>query len=363
MPTTMFKYNLNMVEGLYFELVETPEDKEYFVKFLEQKNGQFDEIYSVGLKQGHWGKINRKYLSDYFVQIWDGEILLESISVLDYIKGKKVFISFESKSLGDTIAWVPYCLEFQNKYNCEVVVSTFLNDMFESVYPELTFIPRGEVVYNIAAMFRLGWYWHDDFEPTNPVTIPLQHSACNILHLPFKEICPRIVFTPKKRPLYQKYIAISTNATSQCKHWYYWQELVNELIKKGYMVLEVSKEGNSNIKGLIDFSDRSTDNLMNIIHHAEIFIGLGSGSSWLSWALKKQVVMICNFAEEGHEFTSNCIRITDKSVCHGCWNNPNKRFDRGDWYWCPEHKGTDRQYECHKVLTADRVLDKIKHLI
>jgi autotransporter strand-loop-strand O-heptosyltransferase len=359
----MLKYNLNIVDGLYFELIETPEDKEYLVQFLEKKSGQISNLYSVKLKKGNWGKINKKYLSDYYIKIWDGSDLLESISVLEYIRDKKVFITFESKSLGDTLSWVPYCLEFKKHYDCEVVVSTFLNDMFESEYPELTFVDRGTVVYNIVGMFRLGWYWHDDFEPANPVTIPLQQTACNILHLPFKEIRPRMSFRPDSRPIEDKYIAISTNATSGCKTWGYWQELVTALNNNGYKVYEVSKEGNNSIRGLIDIPDRNTQVLMNTIYHSEFFIGLGSGSSWLSWALKKQVVMICNFSDREHEFMMDCIRITDNSVCNGCWNNPKHRFDRGDWNWCPEHKGTDRQFECQKTITAERVINTIKRLL
>lgn len=362
------KYNLNIIDGLYFELTDAVEGKEYFVQFLEKKNGELKNLYSATLKKGHWAKLNKKYLSDFIIEVWDKsdatkEVIIERISLIDYIKDKKVFITFESKSLGDTLAWVPYCLEFKKKYNCEVVVSTFLNDMFESEYPELTFVGRGVVVNNIVGMFRLGWYWHDDFEPSNPVTVPLQQTACNILNLPFKEIRPRMSFRPDKRPIDNKYVAISTIATSGCKTWYYWQELVDALISNGYMVYEVSKEGNDSIKGLIDIPDRSTQILMNTIHHAEFFIGLGSGSSWLSWALKKQVVMICNFSDKNHEFTTDCIRIVDESVCNGCWNNPNFKFDRGDWNWCPIHKGSNRQFECQKSITSDRVIKEIQHLL
>ncbi len=357
----MFKYNLNIVDGLYFELQDTPEDKEYLVKFLERKNGETKQLYSVNLKKGHWGKLNKKYLSDFIIEICDGDVVLETISLLNYIRGKKVFITFESKSLGDTLAWVPYCLEFKKQYNCEVVVSTFLNDMFESEYPELTFVGRGVSVYGIVGMFRLGWYWHEDFEPnTLPQTIPLQQAATNILNLPFVEICPRMSFRPDPRPISQKYIAISVNATSGCKTWPHWKELIKYLTKdKGYVVVDVSKEG-TNIEGVTPVFDKSTQNLMNLIHHSEFFIGLGSGSSWLAWALKKHVVMICNFSEYGHEFTTNCTRIIDTSVCHGCWNNKNFKFDKGDWNWCPIYKGYDKHFECQRAITPERVIEEIK---
>jgi hypothetical protein len=28
--------------------------------------------------------------------------------------------------------------------------------------------------------------------------------------------------------------------------------------------------------------------------------------------------------------------------------------------WCPEHEDTPRQFECHKLITSDFVIDKIK---
>jgi hypothetical protein len=75
--------------------------------------------------------------------------------------------------------------------------------------------------------------------------------------------------------------------------------------------------------------------------------------------------MISNFTEDWHEIDlsiSDYIRITDKSVCHGCWNLVGKeyKFDYNDWYWCPRHKDTDRQFECHKSIKPEMVFEKIK---
>jgi autotransporter strand-loop-strand O-heptosyltransferase len=88
--------------------------------------------------------------------------------------------------------------------------------------------------------------------------------------------------------------------------------------------------------------------------------------AWLAHALGKKVVMISNFSEDWNEFDlslDDYIRITDKSVCHGCWNQIDieHSFDSGDWYWCPKHKNTERQFECHKSITVDDVMEKIKH--
>lgn len=350
----MFNYKLFLIDGLYFELLDAPEDKVYHVKFLDGDK----VIYESHLSKGMWAKSSRKYLSNYFVEIWDGDVLVKKIDFLEHIRGTRVFISFESKSLGDTIAWMPYCLQFKETYGCHVVVSTFLNDLFESVYPELEFVGRGVVVNNIVAMIQIGWFWDKNMEPEHPATIPLQKSATNALNLPFQEIVPRIHYVPKERPTDQKYIAISVRSTAHLKHWDYWQELVDYLNQQGYAVYEVSKEP-CDLKNIIQEQDKSFENVMNILHHAEFFVGLSSGISWLAWAMKKTVVMIANFTEEDHEFTINCIRIRNTNVCNGCWNNPMFKFDKGNWWWCPEHEDTHRQFECHKSITAAMVIDEI----
>lgn len=354
----MLRYHLYMIKNIYFELLEAWEDKDYLVKIMEEKNGERTQLYAATLKPGSWCRSDRAYLGDYFIEIWDGDELKETIDVVKHVTSLKVFISFESKSLGDTLAWLPYCLAFKEKHGCDVTVSTFLNELFVDEYPELEFVPRGEVVNGIMAMFELGWYWDDNKEPEVPNTIPLQKAATNTLNLPFVELKPRMAFRPKERPIEEKYIAVSTRSTSQAKHWDHFGSLINMLAERRYKIVDVSLEG-ADFANLEHIEDRSSENLMNYIHHAEFFIGLGSGSSWLAWALDKHVVMICNFSEDGHEFTGNCTRITDTTICHGCWNKEMFKFDKGNWDWCPEHENTNRQFECHKLIKPETVLDII----
>lgn len=357
----MLKYNFHLIDGLYFELLDTLQDKEYHVKFVEEKDGHSLTMYETDIKKGMWTKIPRKYLGDYWVEIWDKGFLRKKISFLEHMKDKKVFISFESKSIGDTIAWMPYCQKFKETYGCEVVVSTFMNDWFEDIYPELTFVPRGFVVNNIIAMIEIGWFYESDKEPVNPATIPLQKAATNILNLEFEEVLSKIHFVPKERPIEEKYICIATHSTSGLKYWTNegWQELINHFIVEGYKIIEISKD-DTNFENCLKLDDKSIPNTMNYIHHSEYVIGLSSGLSWLSWALGKQVVMISNFTEKDHEFTINCVRIYDEQICHGCWNNPKFKFDKGNWWYCPEHEDTPKQFECHKLITATKVIDEIK---
>ena len=334
-------------------------DAMFEIKFFDEKGTCH---YNNKTESNRWFRLNREYFTKWNTKVWeDGTLIYDDI--LSF-KDKKVFISFESSSLGDTIAWIPYVLEFKKQHGCEVVVSTHKNFLFENVYPELEFVKPGSTVSGIHGMYRLGWFYEVNKEPEMPNTIPLQKAATNILGLKFEEIQPRIDYKIGNRPNEGKYVTIATNSTSGCKFWTKegWQELINHLHSLGYKVINVSKEKNP-FKNAEQIRDTSMENTMNVIHHSEFFIGLSSGLSWLAWGMGKHVVMISNFTEPDHEFTSNCTRIVKLDVCNGCWNNPIYKFDKGDWDWCPVHKGTKRQFECHKTITSKMVIDQIQHLL
>ena len=346
------------VNNPHFEILGEGSDV-YNVKF-------FDETgfchYQSNLKPNNWSKLNREYFTNWTTKVWNKDVLVYE-NTLDY-EGKKVFIAFDSNSLGDSVAWIPYCLEFKKKHKCTVIVSTFWNKLFKKVYPELEFVEPGSVVHGLHGMYTLGWFYNKDKEPELPNTIPLQKTATNILGLDYTEIKPNIYHRIDVKPYYGKYVVIATNSTAGCKFWTKeaWQKLINYLIEKGYKVINVSKEDNP-FDGVLKIRDTSIEHTMNVIHHSEFFIGLSSGLSWLAWALGKHVVMISNFTTPDHEFTSNCTRIINLDVCNGCWNNPLFRFNAGDWDWCPVNKGTPKQFECHKSITSDMVIKQIQHLI
>jgi len=348
------KVNINQhfIEQPFLEITGNS-DAIYHVKFYDENNNLYHQD---RIKTNHWVRLNRRYYTKWRTEVWENDTLIYK-NILN-LSNKKVFISFDSSSLGDNIAWMPYCLEFKKKHNCHVIVSTFKNFLFKDVYPEIEFVEPGSVVPNIYAQYKIGWFYNSDSEPALPNTVNLQKCATNILGLDYQEIRPRISYQVGNN-LYGKYVTIATNSTSGCKFWTKegWQEVINHLVDNGYSVINVSKEGNF-FNNCSQIEDSSMENTMNIIHHSEFFIGLSSGLSWLAWALNKQVVMISNFTEDDHEF--ECIRITNKNVCHGCWNNPNFKFDKGDWNWCPIYKNTNRQFECHKLITSSKVIDEIK---
>lgn len=352
------KFNINYIDGAFVEITGGEENAAYSISFIDKKDNKV--VHSDTIRSNCWVRTSRTYFTDWRIEIRSGKNVY--ISDLDF-KEKRVYIALDSKSLGDTLAWFPYVEEFRKKHDCKVVVSTFHNNFFRKTYPQLEFIEPGEVAHNIVAKYLIGWFYNTNMEPNHPVTVPLQKASSDILGLEYKEIVPDIHFVPKQRPYEEKYVAIATASTAGLKYWTGegWSQLIKYLKSEGYRVVHISKEGTD--LDVEQLQDTSMENTMNVIHHAEFLVGLSSGLSWLAWAMRKKVVMISNFTESDHEFQTNCIRITDKSVCHGCWNNPKFTFDKGDWNWCPKHKGTERQFECHKVIKAETVIERIKHLL
>ena len=362
--TELFKLdNIDFIQHFvktpFFE-IKGNSNKNFKIDFFDSLGSL---IYTNTVKSNTWVKLNRQYLTEWkTVVTCDGNVVYENNFNLN---NKKVFITFESKSIGDTIAWFPYVEEFRKKWNCKLIVSTFWNKFFKKIYKDIEFVDPGTTVHNLYAMYSIGWFYNNDMEPELPSMIPLQKTITNILGLEFKEIKPNIYYRIDINPYSKKYITICTESTAQLKYWNNptgWQELVDYLIGLGYDVVNVSKN-TTGLNGVKDIKDTSIENTMNVIHHSEFFIGLSSGLSWLSWAINKHVVMISNFTNDDHEFTTNCTRISNHNVCNGCWNNPKFKFDKGDWNWCPEHKDTPRHFECHKSITSKMVIDKIQHLL
>ena len=345
----IYKY---FIERPFLE-IKSAVESEFKVQFIDENDiCQYENT----IPSNSWVKLNRQYFTPWRIKVFElGEL------IYDYrlsLKGHRVFITITSSSLGDTIAWVPYVLEFKKKHECEVILSTFWNKLLDM--PEVELVEPGTRVENIFAQYNIGWYYDSNREPALPNTVKLQQAATNILGLEFSEIKPKLKYEIGENK-YGKYVTIATNSTSGCKFWTRegWQEVINFLHENGYKVINVSKENNP-FDNCEKIDDISIENTMSVIHHSAFFIGLSSGLSWLAWALGKEVVMISNFTDEDHEF--ECIRIVKKDVCHGCWNERGVLFDAGNWNWCPKHENTPRQFECHRSISHIDVLKKLVFL-
>ena len=184
--------NVNYIKGPFVEILNS--SGEFEVSFIDKKTGRLQHKGTI--TENHWIKASKSYFIDWSISInknSDEEIYNVDLD----LKDKKVFICFDSSSLGDNLAWIPYVDEFRKKHNCHVICSTFWNSLFEKEYPEVEFIPRGLPANNISAQYNIGWYYENgevniNNNPTNFRLRPLQQTASDILGLEHKEIKTKI---------------------------------------------------------------------------------------------------------------------------------------------------------------------------
>jgi len=348
---------ISYLEGPKVEIKGTT-SKKYLIEFLDESD---NIVHSSEISTNMWTHCSRKYYTKWKIRV-NGKILDEF-----NLENKAVMISLESKSIGDTLAWVPYAVEFQKKHNCQVYLSTFHNEWFQGLkeYENINFITPGTAL-PCFVIYRIGWFRDDkggwrkfDSYPNQLNLIPLQKTATDILGLEFKEINFGVKIKDTKRKIKEKYVVFGPQATSGCKEWTYenWSELSKLIIEKGYKVITLTSTP-YHLDNVTNYSKKSWSDVMNLLYNSEFFVGLGSGLSWMNWALNKKTYMIANFSEDGHEFTSNVVRISNDR-CIKCWNDPVLVFNPGDWDWCPVYKGTELQHICQKSITPEMVFNSI----
>jgi autotransporter strand-loop-strand O-heptosyltransferase len=245
--TKDYTYIRHYVNQPYFEIQGTTENK-LNIKYYDDNNSI---VYQNELPTNSWIKLNKEYFTNWRTTVEEnGEVIYDE--TLD-LKNKRVYISFGSKSLGDTMAWIPYCEVFRKKHGCQLIVSTFLNSLFKEQYPEIDFVEPGELIPNIHAQYNLGWFYNEDGKfdtnkhPNDFKKIPLQKTATDILGLDYEEVRPllNLPITPKK-----KKIGIGFHSTSQAKYWNNpdaWQSVIDHLSAFEYECIISSKEGDGDI--------------------------------------------------------------------------------------------------------------------
>jgi autotransporter strand-loop-strand O-heptosyltransferase len=361
------RIEINFVDGPFVEVLGSDEQN-YKVDFID-----FDKdetVFSTNISNNTWARSNRKWFTNWMIEITssNGSKFQHKFDA----KGRRVYIVFESSSVGDTLAWLPYVEEFRKEHQCEMIVSTFMNHLFKDQYSEIEFVDPGISVHNLYALYRLGIFYNEDGidynrHKTDFKKTSLQECATDILGLSFKEIRPRL---KKSEPIKSKkpYVCIATHSTAQSKYWNNsdgWQQVVDYVKSIGYDVYLLSKEqdgymGNKNPVGVITTNKKTLEEIIPLLLGSKGFIGLSSGITWLSWALNVPTVMISGFSEPYQEMM-DVERVINEDVCHGCFAR--HLFDKGDWNWCPDHKGTERQFECSKSITFEMVRPKIDKIL
>lgn len=326
------------------------------------------------------GRVNssKRYFVRFRIEVWqqDKSIFSHDYSTVD----RDILIQFPVGTLGDTLGWFPYAVKFKKRHpDCQLTcgMGEKLIPLFRDAYPDITFVTHEEIKpENYYATYSIGLFFDDKdciFQPCDFRYVGLHRTAGYILGVDPTEIPPRITLADDSRPIAEPYVCIAAQSTTQSKYWNNpngWREVVKFLKEAGYRVICVDQKPTHGT-GIVwnhiphgaedETGDKSLMERARWIKHAEFFIGLSSGLSWLAWALGRPVVLISGFTHPLNEFATP-YRVINYHVCNGCWNDPQHRFDHKDFLWCPRHKDTPRQFECSRLITADQVMATIKQI-
>jgi glycosyltransferase involved in cell wall biosynthesis len=353
------KIEINYTDGAHLSITGGNVDTRYSFDFIDDDTD--DSLYSGTMKTNEWSKCLIKRYVPYRIKVnVDSKLILDQKLNL---KNKEVLICLDTKSLGDCIAWFPYVEEFRKKHGCNVTCATNWSSLFQDNYPDLKFCGL-QWSGNFYAIYIVGCYPDTHRSLFNYKDVSLQRLSSSILGINHKEIKPNIVIKNTDRKIEQKYVCFATQSTAQAKYWNNptgWQETCDYLNSIGLKPVLIQAEKEDRFNNIINLSgDKDIQETINLLYNCEFFIGIGSGLSWLSWAIKKHTILVSGFSLPRSEFFTP-YRVINTNVCNGCWNEHD--FDRGDWNWCPRQKGTPRQFECSKEISSQMVIDTINKLI
>ena len=315
-----------------------------------------------------------KYYVNYLVELWkDGTKILTH--ALD-LKGKNVKIVFPVAGvLGDILAWFPYAEAFRQKHGCNVycMVREEHAGIFRPAYPEMRFVAPGESPPDCYATYYMGAYSDKKYSPVEHNLAGLSGCIPYILGLERKELRP--VLTPcRERLIPEPYVCIGAQSTAQRKYWNNprgWDVTVEYLKSLGYRVLCIDRKSADPVDiypnvmpaGAEDFTgDLPLQQRIDLLGHADFFVGLSSGLSWLAWGAGIPVVLISGFTLPQTEFYTP-YRVIQYHSCYGCWNDNRVEILNTDRLYCPRHGGTKRMFECSRFITPEFVCKTIDRLM
>jgi autotransporter strand-loop-strand O-heptosyltransferase len=342
-------------------------DQPWRVRLSDLDTGNI--LFQTDIKEGRVNS-SKRYFVRFRVEIWQGKQLRLSH---DYdAADREVLIQFPIGTVGDTLGWFPYAVKFKDKHHCRLTcgMAEKLIPLFQDAYPDITFLPHEEIkTEDYYATYCMGLFFDDKdcvLQPCDFRYVGLHRTAGYILGVDPTEAPPCIAIADDSRPIPEPYVCIGVQSTTQAKFWNNptgWFEIVRFLKSAGYRVICIDQKPVHGA-GLIfnhipngaedETGDRPLNERARWLKHADFFVGLSSGLSWLAWATGTPVVMISGFSHPLNEFATP-YRVINYHACNGCWNDPNLRFDHSDFLWCPRQKDTPRQFECTRLITVDHV--------
>ena len=190
--------------------------------------------FEVELPPGHWGRTFKRYLAPWRIELADASGALALSHRFD-LQDRSVGVFIDSRSLGDTLAWVPQVERFAAAHpTAHVYLSHYWPDLgLTSDRPNVEFVDPGTELPDLYATWKIGYFLGDEMpnrHRSDPRRMPLAQVPCDILGFEYEERRPRLRPASRARPRPGRYVCIAMASTAGCKLWHYpggWQRIVD----------------------------------------------------------------------------------------------------------------------------------------
>ena len=238
------------------------------------------------------------YFQRFRVEVWKDD---EAVFSHDYdCRDREVLIRINGAALGDTIGWFSYAVKFQAQHGCRLTcaMASTLIPLLRDAYPDIAFVEPDKVepgryyaTYHLGVSFREGG---QAFQPCDHRLVGTHRAAAYALGVDPADAPPRIALADETRPIPEPYVCIAAQSTLQAKYWNNpdgWAEVVAFLKESGYRVICIDRQAQYGRLNRIpdgaedETGDRPLQERARWLKHADLFVGLASGLSWLAWAV------------------------------------------------------------------------------
>lgn len=365
------------IEGLRLDFnaglrLKVPPD-EWHVRIGDYTSGQifFDADFSGGVLRSL-----EQYCIPWVVEAW-----LDGRSVFQHLwdcEGQKVCLYIDGSlpeqppPLGEAVQMLSVARAFGREHDCKLAVrpGIALSALAHRCYPEFEIVEA--VPEDAYATYHLGTFNEEYFSaPMDGLAAPWQEYARELLALRgLPEMDAWLPSAPRPAGLESPYVCVAVQASGAGKCWLRpggWDEVVAYLRGLGYRVLcldrdRVTDEDGYHIEmptGAEDFTgNRPLEERLDMLAYADMFIGVSSGLAWLAKAARCPVVLISGITLPYTEFYTP-YRVSNRHVCRGCYNDLRFPWNKER---CPRHRGTERELECSKGITAEQVIFEIERV-
>ena len=253
-----------------------------------------------------------------------------------------ICIRFDTKALGDTIAFMSAVRVFHDKYGkkCRIIVSTYMNYLFEDEFPDIVFMSPSDKMRNADRVYCIRD--HTDPQPKysriSYLDTELVDTAYDILGINKPKECDisrmNLVSSMKIKVALDKFVVITEVTSTRLKDFKgNWQIICDHINSLGYAVVVIGKEytfleSRCKLKGhnlsVFDVTgENDLRSLVYILSKAKLFIGGSTGLTWLAFASGCETLLISDITPIGHE--SCTYRLGGENLKKVEYREPEKR--------------------------------------